>query len=93
MPAVLAADAGPKRFWKVRATRAAQLHPLGIQLQQDWPSADARHHKEIILNFRDASSADGSDSFPTGCENIKSCVCARPGSPRQYRVAREAATL
>lgn len=93
VPAVLAADAGPERFWKVGAPRAAQGHPLRIQLQQDWPSADAQHHNQIILNFRDAPSADDSDPFPTGCESIKSCVCVRPGSPRQYRVALEAAAL
>lgn len=60
--------------------------PLRIQLQQDWPSADAQHHKDILLNFKATSSADDSDSFLLGFENSKSCVCARPGSPRQHQL-------
>lgn len=32
-----------------------------VRLQWDRPSADARHHKGIILNFKGASSADDSN--------------------------------
>lgn len=41
---------------------APHIHnrPLQSCLQGDWPSADAEHHKGVILNFKDASSADDS---------------------------------